>query len=101
MSSQCGARRSRGRGGGYGVGAPLSVGALEYVANNTSNVGKTVGARRKSKKKKAGRRTRRKTRGGGSVATVGYGYVGTGSRGLADPKAYNSNPLPDGGFMSK
>ena len=120
MSSQCGARRTRGgddmllspqlkeykgsrrsrrRGGGYGVGAPLSVGALEYVANNTSNVGKPAGGRRKSKK--AGRRTRRKTRGGGSIASVGYGYTGTGSRGLADPHAYNSNPPGPPGFMGK
>ena len=93
-----GSRRSR-RGGGYGVGAPISVGALEYVSNNTSNVGKPAGGRRKSKK--AGRRTRRKTRGGGSIATVGYGYTGTGSRGLADPHVYNSNPPGPPGFMGK
>jgi hypothetical protein len=118
MSSQCGARRKRGgdldlapklmgyggrrrSGGGYGFGGVIGTNGADWAPNNTSNVGKPAGGRRKTKKKKAGRRTRRKTRGGGSVATVGYGYVGTGSRGLADPKAYNSNPLPDGGFMSK
>ena len=114
-TSQCGARRKRGgelmtslkeyngrsrRGGGYGFGAPLGVGALEVVSNNTSSAIKPAGGRRKSKKK-AGRRTRRKTRGGGSIASVGYGYAGTGSRGLADPVGYNSNPPGPPGFMGK
>jgi hypothetical protein len=94
---QCGARRRKQTGRGYGVGQPLGVGALEYVPNNTSNVVKPVGGRR-SKKKSAGRRRktagrRRKTvRGGGSIGTVGYGYTGTGERGLANAGAYVSNP---------
>lgn len=103
MQSQCGAgrrkskkagRKTRRRGGGYGVGEPISVGALEYVPNNTSNVGtarpgNNGGRRRKSKK--AGRR--KSKRGGGSVASVGYGYTGQGARGLADVTQYNANPI--------
>ena len=119
MSSQCGARRKRGgddmllspqlkeykgsrrsrRGGGYGFGGVIGTNGADWSANNTSNAVKPAGGRRKSKK--AGRRTRRKTRGGGSVGMVGYGYTGTGSRGLADPQAYNSNPPGPAGFMGK
>lgn len=87
---------------------------MEWVPNNTSNVGPVRpgnnefsttnlgGRRRKSRKtKKAGRRRRRTAkRGGGSVATVGYSFTGTGDRGLANVSAYNSNPMPPGGYMS-
>ena len=97
------------------MGAPISPGSVEWNANNTSNVGpirpgnnefsttNLGGRRRKSKKsKKAGRRKSRKftKRGGGSVSSVGYGYTGTGARGLANVTAYNSNPIPPGGLMA-
>ena len=57
--------------------------------------------RRKSKKsKKASKKGRRKTMKGGaqwqSVGAVGYGYTGSGSRGLADPSAYASKVPPTG-----
>lgn len=52
------------------------------------------GARRTRRKSKG--RRRRSMRGGGSVAGVGYGFAGAGSRGLADPTPYPSN-LPVGG----
>jgi len=102
---QCGARRKQ-TGRGYGVGEPIAVGALRYVPNNTSDVDRKIGGRRRSKKKKsAGRRSKRKTagrRGGGSIGTVGYGYSGSGSRGLADPVGYVANPpTPNGGYPMK
>lgn len=56
--------------------------------------------RRKSKKSKKGGKKTRKMRGGASwqsVAPVGYGYTGSGSRGLADPTAYASKVPPAGG----
>ena len=59
-------------------------------------------ARRKSRKgAKKSRKTRktRKMRGGAqwqSVGAVGYGYTGSGSRGLADPTAYASKVPPSG-----
>jgi hypothetical protein len=101
-----GRRRSRKmRGGnGYGVGQPISVGALEYVPNMTSVADGAAykpmgGRRRKSRKGKKSRRSRRRTmRGGGSVAGVGYGFGGDGSRGLANATAYPSNLPPSGAF---
>lgn len=101
-----GRRRSRKmRGGnGYGVGQPISVGALEYVPNMTSVADGAAykpmgGRRRKSRKGKKSRRSRRRTmRGGGSVAGVGYGFGGDGSRGLANPTPYPSNLPPSGAF---
>jgi len=58
--------------------------------------------RRKSKKaSKKSRKGKKKTMRGGaqwqSVAGVGYGYTGSGSRGLADPTAYASKVPPMGG----
>ena len=102
-----GGRRSRTRrmrgGNGYGVGEPISVGALEYVPNMTSvpdgAAYKPIGGRRrKSRKGKKSRRTRRRMRGGGSVAGVGYGFTGDGARGLANQSAYPSNLPPGGDF---
>lgn len=56
--------------------------------------------RRKSKKGgKKGNKKTRKMRGGAqwqTASTVGYGYTGSGSRGLADPTAYASK-VPAGG----
>ena len=107
--SKKGARRTRKNmkgGNGYGVvSGPEGViapGALVYAPNMTSTPdGKpyvpSKGGRRKSKKsKKAGRR-RKSMRGGGSVAGVGYGFTGTGARGISDAIAYPSN-LPPSGF---
>jgi len=105
--SNMGGRRSRTRrmrgGNGYGVGEPISVGALEYVPNMTSvpdgAAYKPIGGRRrKSRKGKKSRRTRRRMRGGGSVAGVGYGFTGDGARGLANQSAYPSNLPPGGDF---
>jgi hypothetical protein len=104
--SKIGGRRTRKmRGGnGYGVGQPISVGALEYVPNMTSvpdgAAYKPIGGRRrrKSRKGKKSRRTRRRMRGGGSVANVGYGFTGDGARGLANQSAYASNLPPGGDF---
>jgi hypothetical protein len=95
-------RKMRG-GNGYGVGNPISVGALEYVPNMTSvpdgAAYKPIGGRRrKSRKGKKSRRTRRRMRGGGSVANVGYGFTGDGARGLANQSAYPSNLPPSGDF---
>lgn len=114
MQSQCGARRKSKkagrrktrRGGGYGFNmeAPIGVGAASVTPNNTSDVGKpttgqTAAARRRKTKK--GARRYRKTRGGGSIATVGYGYTGTGSRGISDVTPYVANGPGPAGFMGK
>ena len=99
-----GSKRKSRRGGGYGFGGVMGTNGAEWTANNTSGDGnghptsKPSGGRRK---RKGGRKTRRKTRGGGSIATVGYGFTGQGVRGLADPHAYNSNPPGPPGFMGK
>jgi len=106
MMKQGGRRRSRKmRGGnGYGVGNPISVGALEYVPNMTSVENGAAytpkGGRRRSRKGKKSRRTRRRRsmRGGGSMAGVGYGFAGDGVRGLANQQAYPSNLPPGGNF---
>jgi len=101
-------RKMRG-GNGYGVGKPISVGALEYVPNMTSvpdgAAYKPTGGRRgKSRKGKGRSRRTRKTRrtlrmkGGGSVSNVGYGFAGEGSRGLANYGGYASNLPPGGAF---
>ena len=111
MQGQCGAgrrkksRKTRRRGGGYGfnMDSPIGVGAASVTPNNTSDVGKPLtgqtAAARRRKSKKGGRKSRRKTRGGGSIATVGYGYTGTGSRGLADATGYVANPPGPVGYM--
>ena len=55
------------------------------------------GRRRRSRRKSKGRR-RRSMRGGGSVAGVGYGFDGSGARGLANANPYPSNLPPSGAF---
>jgi hypothetical protein len=59
------------------------------------------GRRRKSAKGKKGKKGRRRTMRGGatwqSPGQVGYGYTGTGSRGLADATGYASRVPPSGG----
>jgi len=98
-----GTRKMRG-GNGYGVGQPISVGALEYVPNMTSvpdgAAYKPSGGRRRRSRKGKSRRSRRtrRMRGGGSVANVGYGFTGDGARGLANQTAYPSNLPPGGAF---
>ena len=56
---------------------------------------------KKSKKSKKSRKLRRRTMRGGatwqSVADTGYGYTGSGSRGLADATGYASKVPPAGG----
>lgn len=113
MQSQCGAGRRRKsgkktrRGGGYGfnMDTPIGVGAASVTPNNTSDVGKPLtgqtAAARRRRSKKGGRKSRRRTvrRGGGSIATVGYGYTGTGARGLADATGYVANPPGPVGYM--
>lgn len=105
-------RKNMKGGNGYGVvtgpEGVIAPGALAYVPNMTSTPdGKpytpTGGRRRKSKKsKKGGRRHRKSMKGGGSVANVGYGFTGTGARGIADAIPYPSNvppkdfPIPEG-----
>ena len=96
-------RKMRG-GNGYGVGQPISVGALEYVPNMTSvpdgAAYKPSGGRRRRSRKGKSRRSRRtrRMRGGGSVAGVGYGFTGDGHNGLANQSAYPSNLPPGGAF---
>jgi hypothetical protein len=59
----------------------------------------------KLNKHKGGRHTRRKhrgrrtMRGGGSVSSVGAGFTGSGSRGIADYVGYESN-VPVGGAFA-
>lgn len=93
-----GSKRKSRRGGGYGFGGVMGTNGAEWTPNNTSDVGKPAGGRRK---RKGGRKTRRKTRGGGSIATVGYGFTGQGVRGLGNVTSYNSNPPGPPGFMGK
>lgn len=91
------------KGGAYGVGAPITAGALEYGAVDTASPVNSatgvmtpdiydvkVGGRRhktsrKSRKSKKSRKHR--MRGGSaqvSAMKAGYGFNGSGSAGLAD-----------------
>ena len=54
------------------------------------------GSSRRRKSKRAGKKTMRGGARWQSVGGVGYGYTGTGSRGLADPKPYASKVAPSG-----
>lgn len=103
------------RGGMYGVGEPITPGALTYGAAYTGPVdgagnavpdptlpggGYTgIGGRKGRKTRKGrkgtkkGRKGTRKMRGGAnqiSMGTTGYGYAGTGSGGLIDPVQYTT-----------
>jgi hypothetical protein len=103
------------RGGmGYGFGGTIGTAGPEWNSSWGGEVTKAGvpvydsadpqrgSARRKSRKgAKKSRKTRktRKMRGGAqwqSVGAVGYGYTGSGSRGLADPTAYASKVPPSG-----
>ena len=110
-------------GNGYGFtatpGDVINAGNLAWTPNMTSVpngqpvVGSVMGGRRRSRKNQKGEKTRRararsarlmkelasyKMKGGGSVAGVGYGFAGTGARGMADPIPYASNLPPSGEF---
>lgn len=113
-SCWAGGRRRRLRGGMYGVGQPITAGALEYGAAYTGPVNSAgaavpdptdpaggytgVGGRRRrtrkgTKKTRKGRRGTRKMRGGAgqvSMGTVGYGFTGNGAGGLADATQYTT-----------
>lgn len=114
-----GRRRSR-RGGklyggnfyGFSAGSATGLGTAgaEYGAvDNSKFIDSATGQprqlggrrRRASKKSKKSRRKvsrrRRTMRGGGSVGNVGYGFTGTGSRGLADATVYQANAPPTSG----
>jgi hypothetical protein len=100
-------RKFRG-GNGYGFtatpGDVINAGNIAWTPNMTSVpdgkpvVGSVTGGRRR-KSKKGKRASRKRTmRGGGSVANVGYGFAGTGARGIADAIPYASNLPPAGEF---
>jgi hypothetical protein len=103
------------RGGmGYGMSGTIGTAGALYTPSWGGEVTKAGvpvydtldpqrgSARRKSRKgAKKSRKTRktRKMRGGApwqSVGAVGYGYTGSGSRGLADATAYASKVPPSG-----
>jgi hypothetical protein len=83
---------------GYTVLGPAEARTAPSVPRSSEVSG--ASRRRKSKKAKKGKSRRRTMRGGAnwqSVAAVGHGYTGSGSRGLADPTAYASKVPPAGG----
>lgn len=106
-------RKMRG-GMGYGFGGTIGTAGPQWDSSWGGEVTKAgvpiydtadrpaVGGRRRKSKKatKKSRKGKKKTMRGGaqwqSVAGVGYGYTGTGSRGLADPTAYASKVPPQG-----
>jgi hypothetical protein len=107
-------RKSRKQRGGMGYGFGGTVGTAGPVWNqswggeitksgepiyDTADRPPVTGGkrRRKTRKGKSRRRATRRMRGGGSVANVGYGFAGTGARGIADAVGYPSN-LPPAGF---
>lgn len=120
-----GGRRKRPMKGGMGYGMSGTIGTAGALYTpswggevtksgepiyDTASRPPVTGGRRKSKKsskkskkamRKSRRISRRKTMRGGaqwqSVAAVGHGYTGTGSRGLADATAYASKVPPAGG----
>lgn len=107
------AKKMRG-GMGYGMSGTIGTAGALYTPSWGGEVTKAGvpvydtldpqrgSARRKSRKgAKKSRKTRktRKMRGGAqwqSAAGVGYGYTGSGSRGLTDPTAYASKVAPTG-----
>lgn len=113
-----GSRKTRKMKGGMGYGMGGTIGTAGPVWNaawggEVTKAGvpvydtadrPAVGGRRRRKSKKATKKSRkgkkRTMRGGAqwqSVAGVGYGYTGSGSRGLADPTGYASKVPPAGG----
>jgi hypothetical protein len=104
-------RKYRG-GNGYGFtatpGDVINAGNIAWTPNMTSVpsgqpvVGSATGGRRRKSRKGSKKGRKRTMRGGGSVANVGYGFAGTGARGIADAIPYPSNlpsaefPIPTG-----
>lgn len=110
-------RRSRSRrnrtkkmkgGNGYGftatAGDVINAGNIAWTPNMTSVpngqpvVGSVNGGRRRKSRKATKKGRKRTMKGGGSVANVGYGFAGTGARGIADAIGYPSNLPPSGEF---
>lgn len=108
-------KRSMRGGMGYGFGGVIGTNGADWKPSWGGEVTKSgepifdtasrppvVGGRRRKSKKgtKKSRKSRRRTMRGGapwqSVGAVGYGYTGSGSRGLADPTAYASKVPPSG-----
>lgn len=112
-SKKGGKRRTRQKGGmGYGFGGALGTNGPVWDASWGGEVTKAGvpvydtadpqrgSSRKKSKKSKKGVKRRKSMKGGSawtSVAPVGYGYTGTGARGLADATAYASKVPVAGG----
>jgi hypothetical protein len=106
-----GSKKMRG-GMGYGFQGPMGTNGPVWGSSWGGEVTKdgapvlgtsdrVVGGRRKTVRGKKGKtsRRRRTMRGGAtwqSPGQVGYGYTGTGSRGLADPTGYASRVPPSG-----
>lgn len=105
-------KRKAMRGGmGYGFGGAMGTNGPVWDAawgGEVTKAGTPVydtadpqrgSGRRKSRRGKKSRKGKKTMRGGAqwqSAAAVGYGYTGTGSRGLADPTAYASKVPPSG-----
>lgn len=105
-------RKMRG-GMGYGFGGTIGTNGPQWNSSwggevtksgapvyDTADPQRGSSRHRKSKKGKKTSRRRKTMRGGASwtsVAPVGYGYTGSGSRGLADATAYASKVPPAGG----
>jgi len=124
MNGQCGARRTKTKkskkgvkrrrtqkgGMGYGFGGAMGTNGPVWDASwggEVTKAGAPVydtadpqrGSSRRRKNKKTGKR-RKSMKGGApwtSVAPVGHGFVGTGSRGIADAVGYASKVPVAGG----
>jgi hypothetical protein len=86
----------RQKGGYYGAGGPLAVGAMRWDAGSEMG-GFTADQINKGAKMTGGRkrRHRRKTlRGGGKYGAVSASYEGTGSRGIADYRGIDTKTAP-------
>ena len=100
-------------------GDVINAGNIAWSPNMTSVpdgkpvVGSVNGGRRRTRRRQTAAKEKRararsarlmkefasfKMKGGGSVANVGYGFAGTGARGIADAIAYPSNLPPSGAF---
>jgi hypothetical protein len=97
--SKAGRRRTRKmRGGYYSFSGGIAPGAMAWSRSTEVPV---LGGRRR--RRKSGRKTR-KMRGGGGFGGVSAGFVGTGSRGVADyvpvgPRgAYSNGGAAQGAF---
>jgi hypothetical protein len=115
MKAKKGAKKMRNMRGGMGYGFQGAMGTNgpawgsswggEVTKDGTPVLGtsdRVVGGRRRktAKGKTSKKSRRRRTMRGGATwqapGQVGYGYTGTGSRGLADPTGYASRVPPSG-----